>query len=95
MATQKNTVTATFPGIGPERIKKAYSQLLESVKRQGVEWVNPELKTTSEEFENEYFYVILDSASEIIGSGNVDLYRVLFYDGKIRASYRINEQADF
>lgn len=79
----------------PKRIQKAYSQLLESVKRQGVEWVNPELQTTSEEFENEYFYVILDSASEIIDSGYVDLYRVLFYNGKIRVSYRINEQADF
>ena len=79
----------------PGRIQKAYSQLLESVKRQGVEWVNPELKTTSKEFENEYFYVILDSASEIIDSGNVDLYRVLFYDGKIKVSYRINEYADF
>ena len=79
----------------PERIQKAYSQLLESVKREGVEWVNPELQTTSEEFENKYFYVILDSASEIIDSGNVDLYRVLFYDGKIKVSYRINEYADF
>lgn len=79
----------------PERIKKAYSQLLESVKREGVEWVNPELQTTNEEFENEYFYVILDSASEIIDSGYVDLYRVLFFNGKIRASYRINEHADF
>lgn len=79
----------------PERIQKAYNQLLESVKRQGIEWVNPELEPTSQEYINDYFYVILDSASEIIGSGYVDLYRVLFFDGKIRASYWINEQADF
>lgn len=79
----------------PERILKAYNQLLESVKRQGVEWINPELKISTEEFRNEYFYVIIDSASEIIDSMNVDLYRVLFYDGKIRVSYKINEYAPF
>lgn len=86
----------------PERIQKAYAQLLAAVKQQGVAWVNPELAwvnseltTTSNEFENEYFYVLLDSASEIIGSSDVDLYRVLFFGAKIRASYRINEQANF
>lgn len=79
----------------PERIQKAYNQLLESVKRQGIKWVNPELELTCQEYIDDYFYVILDSASEIIDSCYVDLYRVLFYDGKIKASYRINEQADF
>lgn len=79
----------------PGRIQNAYSQLLDSVKRQGVEWINPKLELTSKEFDNKYFYVILDSASEIIDSRYVDLYRVLFFGEKIRVSYRINEQADF
>lgn len=33
----------------PERIQKAYNELLQTLKRQGVEWVNPVLGTTNNE----------------------------------------------
>ena len=79
----------------PERIQKAYDELIESCKRQSVEWINPELKLSSSEYINDYFSVIMDSASEIIDSLHVNLYRVMFYDGKIRASYYINDSAEF
>jgi len=79
----------------PERIQKAYDELLVSVKNQGCDWINPELNLTSTEYVNKYFYVTMDSAFEIVGSLNVNLYRVLFYGGKIKASYYINESADF
>ena len=79
----------------PERIQKAYDELIESCNRQGVEWINPELNQGSPEYVNTYFYVTMDSATEIIDSLHVNLYRVMFYDGKIRASYYINDSAEF
>jgi uncharacterized metal-binding protein len=40
------------------------------------EWVNPNLQQVSEEFREDYFNITIDSFAEIVGSINVDIYRI-------------------
>jgi len=80
----------------PERIQKAYDEVIQQNINIGSNWINPILElAVTPEFINKYFRVICDKSDSIYETTRVEICNVNIFNNKIVILYRVCNSAVF